>query len=130
MNRFQIFGLSAACGFMLISLTGCVPLLVGAAVGAGGVTYVNGALVRNIDETVKDVHKASLDALKELDYFITQDELNKRSAAVLAETEKGKKIRINIEALTEYVSEIRIRVGMFGDQDLSHEILSAIEKRL
>ena len=70
MKRYQMFSLNIVCGILLLSLTGCIPLLIGAAVGAGGVTYVNGALVRNIDETVADLHQASLDALKDLKYLL------------------------------------------------------------
>lgn len=114
----------------LTSATGCVPLLIGAAAGAGGIAYVKGALVENIDETVEDIHQASLAALKDLGLFVTSDELNRHSVLINAEYEDGKKVVIKVDAITEYVSKITIRVGVVGDQEDSRLILNAIEKRL
>ena len=121
-------------GIALISFvifgSGCVPLLIGAAAGAGGIVYVKGALVHNIDESVEDIHKASLAALKDLNLFVTSDELNRHSAEIKAEYEDGKKINIKVDAITEYVSKVTVRVGMVGDQEDSRLILNAIEKKL
>ena len=110
--------------------SGCVPLLIGAAVGAGGVAYVKGALVHNIDEPVEDIHKASLAAFKGLNLFVASDELNRHSAVIKAEYEDGKKIDIKIDAITEFVSKVTIRIGVIGDQEDSRLILNAIEKKL
>jgi len=116
--------------FSLMTMSGCIPLLIGAAAGAGGFSYVKGALVKNVDHTVKEVHKAGMTALKKLNFFVTTDELNKRSALIRAEYENGQKIQIFIDALTERSSKITIRIGMFGNQEQSQMILSAIEKKL
>lgn len=116
--------------FFVTVTSGCIPLLIGAAAGAGGVAYVKGSLVHNIDETVEDVHGASITALKDLGLFVTSDELNRHSARIKAEYEDGKKIDIKVDAITEYVSKISIRVGSLGDQEDSRLILNAIEKQL
>ena len=116
--------------FLTVATSGCIPLLIGAAAGAGGVAYVKGALVQNMDETVEDIHQATLDALKGLGIFVTADELNRHSAKIKAEYEDGKKVDITIDAITEYVSKITIRVGLVGDQEDSRLILNAIEKEL
>jgi len=130
MKLFHKLSLNILCIFSLMTMAGCVPLLIGAALGVGGVSYVNGSLVRNVDESVEKIHKATLKALKDLDLFITSDELNKHSANIRAEYEDAKKIHISIEALTEYVAQIKIRIGTFGDQDESHTILNTILKKL
>ena len=105
-------------------------LVIGAALGAGGVSYARGALIRNVDEQVDDIHSAALDAIKDLKLFVTEEEVGKRSVAIKAEYSDGRKVRIFIDALTEYASKITIRVGNFGNQDESQKILSAIEKNL
>jgi len=130
MKQYQKISLNCICILFLMTMVGCVPLFIGAAAGAGGVSYVRGALVRNIDERVKPMHKAVLAALKDLNYFVSADELNKHSAYIKAEYKDGKKIRIHIDALSEYVSKITIRVGSFGNQEKSLLIMNAIEKKL
>ena len=129
-RSFRKFGLSIMVMCLVMATSGCIPLLIGAAAGAGGVAYVRGALAQNIDETVQDLHSASLEALKDLGLFVESDELNRHSSLINAEYGNGKKIKINIEALTEYVSKISIRVGMVGDQEDSRMILNAIQKKL
>jgi len=128
-KTFQKFSLGIA---LILSLTtaGCVPLLIGAAAGAGGITYVKGALVKNVDHPVKKAHKASLSALKSLKLFVRSDEFSRHSSVIKGEYTDGKSFQINIEALTERSSKITIRVGMLGDQEKSQIILNAIQKKL
>lgn len=130
MKRGINYSCSLICVILLITITGCVPLLIGAAAGAGSMTYVKGALIKNVDKPVAKVHKASLSAIEGLDLFITSDELNKHSAIIKAEYEDGKKVKVFIDALTERSSKITIRIGTFGDDDRSQVILTAIQKKL
>ena len=115
--------------FVSVSSSGCVPLLIGAAAGASGIAYVRGVLVHNVDETVEDIHAATLAAAKGLGLIIVSDELNRHAAAVKAEYEDGKKVDIRVDAITEFVSKITIRVGLIGDLDESSFILSAIKEK-
>lgn len=115
---------------VLLACAGCVPLLIGAAAGAGGMTYVKGVLKQNVDHDLETVHKATLKALKNLKMFISSDELNKRDAVVKAEFDDGKEAKIFLDAITEHATKISVRVGFFGDQGASQVIMSAILKEL
>lgn len=118
-------------GVILVGhLQGCVPLLVGAAAGAGGVAYVQGILEKNVDAPVSKVYKASLSALRQMGYIIISDELDKHSAHIKSQFEDEKKINIDVSALTEKSSKIQVRVGVFGDETKSQMILNAILKKL
>jgi len=130
MKPFQKYSLNILCIFSLVTMIGCVPLLLGAIAGAGSITYVRGALVKNVDHTVKEVNKATIDALKDMDFFVISDELNKRSSIIKAEYEGGEKVQIMIDALTERSSKITIRIGTFGDHEESQTILNGIEREL
>lgn len=127
---YQKIHYSLLTALFLLTTVGCIPLLIGAAVGAGSMTYFNGSLARNVDESVEDIHKAALAALKGLNLFVMSDELSKHSASIRVEYEDTRKIHISIEALTEFVAEVRIRIGTFGDRDESNAILDAILKEL
>ena len=130
MKHFQKLSLNIFCVCLLMTMAGCIPLLIGAAAGVGGMTFVKGKLVHNVDHTVDQVHKASLKALKDLDLFVISDELNKRSSVTKAEYENGEKISVFIDVLTERSSKITIRVGTFGDHEESQAILNLILKKL
>jgi len=114
----------------VLSASGCFPLLVGAAAGAGGVVYIKGNLEKNFDYPVKDVHQASLDALKALNIIVTNDDLERHSAKISAQYDDGKKIVITVKALTERASNLRIRVGYVGDEVKSETLLNQIENSL
>ena len=112
------------------ALSGCVAFAVGAAAGAGGYGYVKGSLQKNYDNTVTELHKASLKALKALDIEKSDEELNRHSSYIKGMYQNDKKVKVTITALTEKSSKLEIRVGLFGDKSLSEMILSDIEKNL
>jgi hypothetical protein len=126
----EILGGMTIVFFVTVTFSGCVPLLIGAAAGAGGIVYVQGALVQNLDEMVEDIHRATLAGLKDLSVFVASDELNRHSARIKAEYEDGTKIDVKVDAITEFVSKVTIRIGMIGDSDASRTIMNAIEDNL
>jgi len=115
---------------VVISSSGCVALFLGAAAGAGGVYYFKGNLEKNYDYSVSQVHDSVLAALKSLGTFIKEDELNKHSAAIKFEFEDGTKGRVEVIALTERASKLKVRIGVFGDEEKSRKILNEIEKNM
>ena len=121
---------AALLGLFVFSQSGCFALVVGAAAGAGGFAYVEGDLEKNVDESLKTAHKASLAGLKDLKMFIVKDELKLDSSVIKAQNSDGKDITINIKALTEHASKIRVRVGIFGDEAESVKVLNAIQRRM
>lgn len=129
MRKFKMI-LSVVMLTILPFIQGCIPLVVGAAAGAGGYAYLQGALVKNLDASVKEVDKAATKALRDLDYSVISDELNAHDATIKARDVDNKEMLIKIDALTEKAAKIDIRVGLFGDKEKSIDILNAIEKRL
>ncbi|MBI4244154.1 MAG: DUF3568 family protein [Planctomycetes bacterium] len=115
---------------LFIFLTGCVPLVIGAAAGAGGVAWVQGRLAKNLDSSVEEVYHASIGGLKDIKYPIIEDDLNQEGAHIKATDDRGDKVDIRIHALTENAAQIQIRVGFFGNEKKSQIILEAIENRL
>ena len=115
----------------VLATSGCFILALGAAVGAGGIAYVKGALTQKLDCTIEKVHKAVLKAARDTELFIISDTVNVHNAVLKGEfSEDHEKVMIEIESLTERASQITIRVGVFGDEARSRMILSAITKRL
>lgn len=123
-------GLGSILILNLMTNSGCIPLLVGAAAGAGGVAYVRGTLEKNVDHSVAQVHKAAGEACKNLKISIQSDDLNQHSARIKGTLDDGKKVQIDVTSLTERSSTIQIRIGMFGDETKSQMILNVIQKKL
>lgn len=125
-NRFMLY----VCLLSGLLTSACVPLIVGGALGAAGYAYVKGNVVKNLDGSVTEANEAASSALRELDYFITMDELNIENSRIVAEDPKAKQIEISITALTPRASQIKIRVGWLGNEIQSLEILKTIEEYL
>lgn len=116
--------------FLSVNSSGCVPLIAGAAVGAGGVLFAKGVLEKNVDYSLVKVHKAALSACKKLDIYVREDIVNKADATIKGEYEDGKGVDIHIEALTEKATKIKIRIGVFGDEEKSYVIMNTIQQKL
>lgn len=129
-NKFAHLFLTLICIISLFTTAGCIPLMLGAAAGAGGVVYVKGNLEKNFDYPVADVHQASLDALKDLGLIITNDDITRHNATIDAQFDDGKKLKITITALTEKACNIKVRAGIVGDEIRAQSVMTAIENQL
>ncbi|GAB4270486.1 MAG TPA: hypothetical protein DIU37_04200 [Opitutae bacterium] len=110
-------------------MAGCTALLVGGA-AAGTVAYVNGELKKTEDGTVKDLADATSDAFKNLGYKQISSNYDKTSGELIARTSTDDKVTVKLTKKTKDTTEVSIRVGTFGDQDISLSVLEAIEKEL
>ena len=117
-------------GISVSVMTGCVPLIIGAAAGAGGVAYVQGILHKNLDIPIEKLHRMSLDALKRLKMTVKEEQIEGAKSSIKAEDVDHAKIKITISKLTENSSQLNIRVGIWGNQTKSQMILNAIEKKI
>ena len=110
--------------------TGCVALMVGAGAGAAGTVYVLGKLEERVQDSVPKVHKAAVAGLQDLNLPILKDVGDKLSAQIESKTADEKTIWVNVNFVSEKLSEVSIRVGLTGDEQRSREILRAIKRHL
>lgn len=130
MKNFKELFLGLALIMVLCVASGCVPLVLGVAAGAGGVGYASGSLEQAFDRPVKDVYEASLAGLRERGLVVKDDDIERHLAKILFEFDDGKKGKIIIKAFTEKSSKIIIRVGIFGDEARSNMVLNSVLKNL
>ena len=112
-NRFKKIVNFMVLTVFILSQSGCLPLMVGAAAGVGGYVWVRGAIEQNFDASAEKVHDATVKALKSLKLTISDDTYDRLKAKVVGEFADGEKVTIDINALTELTSKIKIRVGIF-----------------
>ncbi|HBO97089.1 MAG TPA: hypothetical protein DE315_03185 [Candidatus Omnitrophica bacterium] len=114
----------------LATTQGCVPLLIGAAAGAGGVVWAKGGLEQNFDKSVDQLHRASLGGLRDIKCAVSSGQIRKHLAKIKFKFDDGQEGTINIKAMTERSSRLKIRVGILGDETKSQIVLNAILKHL
>lgn len=109
--------------------SGCALFLVGgaAAAGAGTVAYVNGELKETEGVAYDTAYDATLAAMSDMQYAVVDKSKAGVEAKILARTSGDKKIQITLNKQSATITEIHIRVGTFGDESLSRQILDKIK---
>ena len=114
--------------FFLLSAPGCTLVVAGAA--AGGVLYLEGALEAELDAPVPEAAEAAVQALEKLGLRRIDARSTGLDAEIVAETADGTELQLALEARGQSGSHIEIRVGTFGDEEMSRRILDEIEEEL
>ncbi len=120
----------AAAILVVLSLSGCVALAIGGAAGAAGVMYHEGRLVDKVNAPIDRAYAAALSTLAAKKLAVSSKSADIASAHIKSKYADGKEIWIDIEAITSEVCEIKIRVGITGDQDRAIDLLEGIKSRL
>lgn len=117
---------------MLAAGGGCVLFVAGAAAGAGaaGYAYIEGVLKSTEQAPLDRAWTATLGAMKDLEFPVTKQSKDALTGHITARNASDKKIDIDLKKVSDKATEISIRVGTFGDENLSRVILDKIKKRL
>jgi hypothetical protein len=115
---------------ILLSNSGCVAFLIGGGAGAGTVAYLKGELKSVVESSLEKTLQATQTALEDLEFPVTSKQKDAFSAELVARRGNDKKIEIDLKKISEKMTEIRIRVGVFGDESLSQLILERINKHI
>jgi hypothetical protein len=118
-------------GLSFLVNSGCPPpvFLMGGAAGAGTVAYVGGELKTVQKVSLNKAWNATQKAMKDLGFTITSKEKDAFNSKLTAKGVANKIIRIKLNKKANMLTEIRIRVGTFGDESVSLEILERIKKQ-
>lgn len=117
-----------------IACSGCA-FLVGTAVGGGagiGATkYMKGEMEGSYAASMATTWVACQNALKEVGIEINGSLKEKPTHWMLqGRAEGGDRVKVILDALSNKVTKVSIRVGIFGDRQLSTRIHDAISRRL
>ncbi len=117
--------LAAAAPF----LTGCFAVVAGGA-AAGTVAYVMGDLKAVVDANTKKVRKAIEAAGKSIGLHLIEAKSDEMVGTYKFRNGQDAKITIDYKRITASTTELKIRVGVFGDEPQAEQILEAIRKEL
>jgi len=132
MNDVKI---TAMCVAVLVSLcsSGCLWIAVGAAgagVGVGTYAYIRGELEAAYASEYEEAWRATLAALESLGMrkkSASKDAFGGRIDAARAD---GTPITIRVTPITPNSTSVKIRVGFFGDREMSQMIADRIGQEL
>ena len=120
-----------ALGLVLTLLTGCAVVAVvgAAAVGTGTYAYVNGELKREYPAPLDHTWAATVQSLQALEVEVINSQKDQAGGEI-----KGlwyeKSTKLIFESKPDEITQVKIRVGTFGDRDASERIGNEIQKRL
>jgi len=128
-NRQLLLTLIIGLSFLINN--GCpAPLfLMGGAAGAGTVGYVGGELKTVEKVSLHRAWNATQKAMKDLEFTITSKEKDAFDGQLIAKGAANKTIKIKLNKQSDTLTEIRIRVGTFGDKSVSLNIMESIKKQ-
>jgi Protein of unknown function (DUF3568) len=108
--------------------SGCALFVVGAVAGAGVGTYayVDGELKSTEAVSYETACTATLAGLKDLGFVIGENKKDASMDKITARSTTNKVVYVILARQSATSTEIRIRVGTFGDQTLSQQILEKI----
>lgn len=121
--------LVAVClGVSVISLSGCI--LAAAGAGAGAVAYVRGELETNLDADYDRAVEATRGALADLEFARVSENKDALKAVLIFRTAMDKRVEVSLTNSAKKLTNIKIRVGVFGDEQVSLSVLNKIKARL
>ena len=115
---------------VLFLLSSCAAFIVGGAVGVGAVFYEKGQLTSHEGTGYDETLAAVLTAMGQLGYTVEKTEKSVAKEKVIAKTPDGEKIHTTVRYKQVDHTEITIRVGTFGNEELSRKVLDQIKSNL
>ena len=128
--RYSLFSAIFCLALLSIalSLSGCLAVAAGA--GAGVVAYVRGDLETTLPNDYSRVVEATRGAVKGLEFAEVSDHKDAFAAVIVVRTALEKKVEISIVNAGKNLTNMKIRVDLFGDEQLSLAILEKIKAEL
>ncbi len=114
-------------------LSGCLAAAAvggGAVAGAGTIAYLRGELKSTEGHQFSVVWAATVKAVEQLEFIVVNKVNDAVSGKYECVTAEDKTVHINVQRVGDNITEIRIRVGTFGDETLSRYILNKIQSNI
>lgn len=127
----SVFAAMFLCSVMVSGCAAPVILLgAGAGAGAGTVAYMRGEWVQSYPESFDRVWKAAQEAVADLHITLAEKRETADGGTIEGSRADGKSVVVRVSGLPGGLSEVRIRIGWFGDRDISSTISNEIALRL
>ena len=121
--------------FTVMAGTGCALFVVagaGAAAGVGTAQYISGELKQAYAAPMDKTWNASLAAVEELKMKTTEKYIDNldQNRVIKGKIGEKKDFQIALEAMAKDVTMVKVRIGVFGDEEYSKKVQEVIAKNL
>lgn len=113
-----------------VFFSGCAAVVVGAGAGAGAYAYSKGEMKSVEAASLDKVYKAVEKTVKDMGFVVESKSKDALVGEVVCKGAGDKTIKIKLKFMTEKTTEVRIRVGLWGDENFSYQILKNIRENL
>lgn len=126
MNRSAL----ALSGLLLLCVTGCAAVAITAA-AVTGVVYISGEASKSYAATVDETCEATIRVMDGLELPVLEQRRSGDGWLLRSRrSTDAEEVKINIVSSGENLTEVKVRVGVFGDKEYSTDLLVAIEENL
>jgi hypothetical protein len=113
----------------LVFVSGCATSQAGGSM-VGTAVYSDGELSDALGGSLMDAHVATLAGARDLQLTILNDSKSFAHANITANSATNTKFDITLVKQSQYLTQIRIRVGTAGDEEMSRKLLEMIKAHL
>jgi hypothetical protein len=115
---------------LALGLTGCGALLLVGGAGTSAIAFATGELRSTEETSMAELDAATRQALEALGYGAIEAEREEERVRWRARTAGGDPVDIRLRARGADRTEVRIRIGVFGDEARSRLVLEQIHQSL
>ncbi|OGV61529.1 MAG: hypothetical protein A3K19_07265 [Lentisphaerae bacterium RIFOXYB12_FULL_65_16] len=130
MMRRHVALVALLCSPFLIFSGGCVAFLLAGGAAGGAVAYVRGELQVTLDYSIDACRTATAKAVESLQLTKKSETGDAVCAQFALENAQTTPINIKLERVSDSSTRLVIRVGTFGDQNVSQRVLDEIKSQL
>lgn len=112
----------AAVLMAMMMAAGCAATLL---MGLGGLTalgtykWVEGTMEKDYPRPMRETFDAAMEAARRLNFRITQEQYTPSESKILASTQDGTDVKVDLVARSNEITTVKIRFGMMGNADWS-----------
>jgi hypothetical protein len=110
---------------VLVAMTmaaGCVPMVLmtlGGAAGIGTYKWIEGTMEKDYPRPMQETFNATMEAAKQLQLTISSEQYTPAESKILATTQDGTSVKVELIARPNGITTVKIRFGMMGNADWS-----------
>jgi hypothetical protein len=116
--RYTWFGRVGGLFLMAILLGGCL-MAVGAALGIGAYTWVEGTMEKDYPRKMEPTYHACIAACKTMQLTIEKENYSALNSHIQAAMKDGTKVNIDLVARPNDITTVKVRFGFMGNKDQS-----------
>lgn len=117
-------------GLLIAASSGCGALLLVGGAGTSAIAFATGELRSSEEVSLETLEEASRQAVERLDYQDVEIERQPDRVRIRARTAGGESVDLRMLARSPERTDLRIRIGVFGDEAASRLLLEEIHQSL